>query len=101
MRPYFFDSSGLVKRYVKETRTSWVTGIVDAAAGNTVHLIRLTGVEVVAALARRVRSGTLSAVLAASALTPLRAEFKHRYRITSVTVALVNQAMALADCYVL
>src|SRR5438552_19098186 len=101
MPPYFFDNSGLVKRYVNETGTAWVTGIVDPAAGNTVHVVRLTGVEVVAALARRVRGGTLAAALAATALKQFRAEFKHRYRITGVTLALVNQAMALADLHAL
>ncbi len=41
MSPYFCDSSGLVKRYVNEAGTAWITGIMDPAAGNTVHVVRL------------------------------------------------------------
>jgi uncharacterized protein len=94
---YFFDSSGLVKRYVYEAGTAWVIRILDPSAGNNVHLVRLTGVEVVAAMTRRVRSSTLSA----TALRQFRAEFKHRWRILGMTAALIDQAMIMADRHAL
>lgn len=53
MPAYYFDSSALVKRYVAETGTAWVTGLMDPAAGNLLYVARLTGVEVVSAFARR------------------------------------------------
>lgn len=101
MPAYYFDTSGLVKRYVAEIGTAWVTGIMDPAAGNLLHVARLTGVEVVSAIARRAHSGSLSAAHAASALTHFRADFKTRFQIVGITAALVKQAMSLAETHLL
>jgi predicted nucleic acid-binding protein len=54
-------------------------------------------VEVVSAIARRARSGSLSVAHAATALTRFRADFRTRFHISGITVALVNQAMRLAE----
>lgn len=97
MPAYYFDSSALVKRYVAEIGTVWVTGLMDPAAGNLLHAARLTGVEVISALARRLRSGSLSASYAAAARTLFRAEFHTRFHIVAIRSALVNQAMGLAE----
>jgi predicted nucleic acid-binding protein len=94
---YYFDSSALVKRYVAEIGTAWVTGLMDPAAGNLLHVARLAGVEVASAFARRLRSGSLSAVHAAAALTLFRADFRTRFHIVGIRAALVNQAMKLAE----
>ncbi len=53
---YFFDRSALVKRYVAEVGSSWVNGIVDPGSGHTGVVARITGVELVSALARRQRA---------------------------------------------
>jgi len=98
---YYFDTSGLVKRYVAEIGTAWVTGIAAPAAGNLLYVARLTGVEVVSAIARRARSGSLSAAHAAAALVRFHADFKSRFHITGITVALVKQAMRLAEAHLL
>ena len=58
MAVYFFDSSALVKRYAQETGTAWAQMI---AARNYVFLARITQVEVIAAIERRKRIGTLAA----------------------------------------
>jgi predicted nucleic acid-binding protein len=60
MSALYFDSSGLVKRYAQETGTSWIFSLVRRAAKNRLYLARITGVEVVAALTKRMRVGTLS-----------------------------------------
>jgi predicted nucleic acid-binding protein len=58
---YFFDSSAIVKRYVKEEGSAWVISTSDRASGAHVYLASITGVEVVAALARK-RKGSHNAV---------------------------------------
>jgi predicted nucleic acid-binding protein len=98
---YFCDSSGLVKRYVNELGTAWVTGLLDPAANNSIHVSRITGVEVVSAITRRVRIGTLPVGLAANALGQFRADFKSRFRVVGITVAVVSEAMALAEKHAL
>ena len=53
MASYFFDSSALVKRYVNEAGTDWVTSLIDPATGHEIFLARISGVEVVSAIKRR------------------------------------------------
>jgi predicted nucleic acid-binding protein len=97
MAPYFLDTSGLVKRYVAEVGSAWVTSIMALAAGNALYLARLTGVEVVSAIARRAAGGSLAPEHAATALTRFRAEFDTRFQVIAVTAALIKRAMALAE----
>lgn len=75
MAGYFVDSSALVKRYVHETGSVWLSGLVASAAGNDIYIARITTVEVVAALTRRARGGTITAADARAAclLRELRA----------------------------
>ena len=62
----FADSSAVVKRYVQETGSVWVGSLFTAAPANKVTILALTGVEVVAAITRRVRGGTILQADAAS-----------------------------------
>jgi len=72
---YFCDSSAIVKRYVSEQGTVWLTGITDPAAGNRVYVAAITGAEVIAARARKRRGQHLSTSDAATAMT----RFGHDY----------------------
>src|SRR5438128_1637824 len=101
MATYFLDTSGLVKRYVAETGTAWVTSVMVPAVGNLLHVARLTGVEVVSALVRRAAGGSLSPTHVAAALARFRADFKSRFQVIGITVALVKQAMQFAETHAL
>lgn len=59
MSHYFFDSSALVKRYIPEIGTTWVRSIVAPTSGNTVIIAHITSVEVVSAVMRRSRDGSV------------------------------------------
>ncbi len=51
MAVLFFDSSGLVKRYVAETGTAWVIGLLRPSA-NDIFIANITGIEVASAIAQ-------------------------------------------------
>lgn len=99
MAVYFLDSSALVKRYVQESGSAWVHRLMHPTAGNDIHIVRLTGVEVVAAIARQGRVGSLPASGVAAALAQFRNEFTNAFRIVEVTPAIVTRAMALAEAH--
>ncbi|HLG14854.1 MAG TPA: type II toxin-antitoxin system VapC family toxin [Blastocatellia bacterium] len=101
MAVYFFDSSAVVKRYVSETGTSWVLGVTDPVANNHIHIARVTGVEVVSAITRRTRGGSLSAADAATAIAGFRYDFATSYRVVDITTALIINAMRLAETHAL
>lgn len=101
MAVYFFDSSAIVKRYVSETGTSRVLGLTDPRANNHIHLARITGVEVIAAITRRNREGSISANDVATAIADFRYDFGTSYRIGEITPGLIASAMVLAETYAL
>ena len=68
MAVYFLDSSAVVKRYAQETGSAWVEALTAPSAGNALYLAHITAVEIVAAVTRRQRGGTLTASDAARAL---------------------------------
>lgn len=96
MPAYYLDTSALVKRYAAEAGTAWVTALIDPIAGHTLYTVRLTGVEMVAALNRKARTGELAPAQASSAIAAFRRAWLRRYRIVAVTVAVVEHAMDLA-----
>lgn len=96
MPAYFLDASALVKRYVTETGTPWIIGLLDPAARNRLYVARITGAEVTAALTRKERGGHLSAAAAASAIAAFQHDYANRLRPVEITAALIVEAMAAA-----
>ena len=60
MAAYYADSSVLVKRHVAEIGSTWVENLCDPSQGHEVATSRLSAVEVVSALNRRVRDDFLA-----------------------------------------
>ena len=52
MPSFFFDTSALVKHYIEEIGSDWVTGLVTQRGARN-YIASATGVEMTAALARR------------------------------------------------
>jgi predicted nucleic acid-binding protein len=96
---HFFDSSALAKRYVSETGSAWVLSLVGPSGGHQNYVARVTGAEVVAAIARRGRTGSLSTEDVTAMLTAFSHDFQNEYRIVEITPALVQAAMALAEAH--
>lgn len=101
MAAYFFDSSAIVKRYVSETGTRWVTDTLEPTAGNEIYAARISGAEVVSAIARRARGGSLTADQASAAINQFRNEFAAICQIIEITAQVVNRAMELAETHAL
>jgi predicted nucleic acid-binding protein len=94
---YFFDSGALVKRYVNESGTVWVTSLIDPVAGHEIFLARLSGVEVLSAIKRRERIGTLSPQDAQAAISNFRKDFAAFFTLLDISTLLISQAMSLAE----
>ncbi len=53
MTELFFDTSGLAKRYVAETGSTWVKNICLPASGNLIFIAEITTIEITSAIVRR------------------------------------------------
>jgi predicted nucleic acid-binding protein len=98
---YFFDSSGIVKRYVVEVGSSWVKAITDPDAGHRIHIAQIAAVEVAAAVARRVFTGDTSRADADVAIAHFRHDYVNQYNPLEITEQVIDSAMALAESHTL
>ena len=101
MAAYFLDSSAVAKRHLNETGSAWVLSITSPTARNRIHLAGITPVEVVSAVARRQRSGSIALTDAAVMLASFRADLAKQYRVVDVTRVVILRVMLLAETYAL
>ncbi len=101
MAAYFFDTSGIVKRYLTERGSAWVEGVTAPQAGNAIYIAPVTAVEVASALARRARGGTLSAANATQALNDFQQDYHLQYDLVAMTPDLIQSAVELATRHAL
>jgi predicted nucleic acid-binding protein len=101
MSAYFFDSSAIVKRYVKEAGTERIIKITDPTKRSRIYVARITGVEVVSAITRRGRNDDISGIEMKRAITQFQNDFSSQYRVVEITSSLVVEAMSLAQIHAL
>lgn len=73
--------------------------LINPSAGNDFYLARITGVEVVAAITRRQRDGTIEVLDASIALAQFRRDFDSEYQVIEITASLLTRAMSLAETH--
>jgi predicted nucleic acid-binding protein len=99
MAAYYLDTSTLVKGYVSEIGSTWVTALIDPAAKHDLYTVRLTGPEMIAALHRKARTGQITMADASFAATNFFDDWLKRYQILEVSVWTSDRAMTLAMKY--
>jgi hypothetical protein len=97
MAVYFLDSSALVKRYINETGSAWVLGLFNPTLDHEFFVAAITGVEIVAAITRRARNGSIAAADAASVCNQLRSDLQTDYQVIEITEGIISSGMALAE----
>ena len=99
MTIYFLDSSALVKRYLTETGSAWVSDLADPGAHNPLIIARITWVEVLSALARRRREDRLSADDIAHTIQAFRYDLNVQYQVSELDSSLAEVAGELVGRY--
>lgn len=99
MAAFYLDTSALAKRYIGETGTGWITALTEASAGHSLRTVRLTGVELVAAMVRRARGGQLRVSQVRQGLASFRLDWEDRFEIVEANDLLVSRAMDIAEMH--
>jgi predicted nucleic acid-binding protein len=94
---FYLDSSALSKRYVEETGTPWLRGILTPTAGNAIVIARITMVELHSALARRLREGSVEAQACLVALQAFNRHCATEYKFVDLDPEVVGTARDLLD----
>ncbi len=97
MTVYFFDSSALVKRYVTETGSLWVRSVTAPSIRNIIFVAKITRVEMVSALMRRKRDGSLPPRTAQAARLYIERHTAREYEVLKLTDAILERAEELLD----
>jgi predicted nucleic acid-binding protein len=93
------DSSAIIKRYVKEVGSTWIHSLFLATSANRIAVASITSVEVVAAITRRSRGGTISSSDASAACALFLADYASDLGVVEITDVLLRQAVQLAQSY--
>src|SRR2546425_607651 len=101
MPAYYFDSSALAKRFLLETGSIWVLGLLRPGATHQIYSARLTEVEVCAALARRHKGHRLNSVQFQRSVKRLRRDFTERLVVIATTETIVIEALRLTEKHTL
>ena len=101
MAALFFDSSGLIKRYIAETGSSWVIGLLNPTAANDIFIANITGIETASAIMRRVRGGSLSSSMAEKVLSRFKRDFDARFIVVDLTAEIIERGISLAETHAL
>lgn len=97
MAIYYFDASGITKRYALEAGSSWVEFCTEVNSGNIILLSEITLVEVSAALAAKSRAPKgLSQEDFAKAISRFLQDCDIQYHLLSVHKNVINLAVKLA-----
>ncbi|MEH2270920.1 MAG: type II toxin-antitoxin system VapC family toxin [Nostoc sp.] len=99
MAAYYLDSSALVKRYVSERGSAWVLSLFDPLPKNDVLIAAITSVEIVAAITRRSRGGSIIATDAIAVCNQFKSDLRSEYQVVEITESIINSAMILAEAY--
>ena len=91
----FFDSSALVKRYIPETGNAWVQSRLRGTPQSDTYIAYVTGPEIMAAFARRLRMGDITLAAYNVAATTFERHFRHRYTRLALSLPVVYTAMDL------
>ena len=92
MATYFLDSSAVVKRYFPEQGHRWTVALCDDAQGHELYIAQSALVEVVAALCRREREGSITLAERDTLITLFREDSKESYNLWPVTTDLYTSA---------
>lgn len=99
MGTYFLDTSAIVKRYVTESGSAWVSGICDPAAGHSINISQATLTEAVAALCRKARLTSISLADRDKSIALFQRDVRRGYSVQRVTTAVYLRAGTLCQSH--
>jgi predicted nucleic acid-binding protein len=94
---YYFDTSALVKLYVREPGTDEVLRLASEVAGNRLALLAFTQVEMHSALRRRERAGELAGPVVIHLLESFQRHLEAVFLRQVVTDSIFDVASELVD----
>jgi uncharacterized protein len=100
MAALYCDSSAIVKRYIAETGSAWLSATTDPK-NNRVYVARITFVEVISAISRREKGKHISSTDADTARLTFEQDYLNEFQKVEISENLIVEAANLAKKYAL
>ena len=101
MAAYYFDSSAMVKHYISEQGSTWVSLLIEAKTDgkpqNLIAIAEIGEVEVAAALAKRRRMEEISTVQQRIGLATFLRDCARRYHVLQIDSMIIKLAIDLTQ----
>lgn len=99
MKVYYFDSSAIIKRYIKEEGSQWVKSITEFESVQMIILSQVTPVEVGAAFSRKVRERIITSFERDKVLGVFLKDCQAEYKMCAINDKIIKQAISLTCNY--
>ncbi len=103
MGTYYLDSSAMVKHYIPERGSEWVSSLIEAKMDeepeNLIAIAEIGEVEVAAALAKRQRMKEISAAQQRISLATFLRHCAQRYHVVQMDSMIIKLAIDLTQRY--
>lgn len=96
---YYFDTSAVVKLYIREPGTERILRLASRQADNRLAVLSLTAVEFRSAIRKRERSGDIDHAGAASTIAKFEHHLEARFLRQTLNESVVDTALGLIDRY--
>jgi uncharacterized protein len=101
MTIYFLDSSALVKLYVNEVGSKWICSLFQPNLNNQFFVTAVTGVEIISAITRRAKGGSISITDAKNVGSQFKKDFQTEYKVIQISESIINSAIRVTELYAL
>ena len=101
MSAFYLDSSAVVKRYSTETGSKFVIKLMSPSARNRLYSVKITEVEVCAALTRKRKGLKMTTAAVTKSVKRFRRNFAARFIKSDITDSLISEAIRLSDRHTL
>jgi predicted nucleic acid-binding protein len=99
MAIYFLDSSALVKRYINEVGSKWICDLFEPDLGNQFFVAAITSVEIISAITRRAKGGSINLTGAKTIGIQLKKDFDSQYQVIEISEDIINSAISMVETY--
>ena len=93
---YFLDTSAVIKAYIREAGSNYITGLLSNSS-NVLFVAVITGAEGIAGLNKRHRMGDISTSDWNAGRSDFLKDYRHRFKKTQISEAVIDKAISLLN----
>ena len=99
MAIYYFDTSSLIKAYLREDGSDVITGLVENLSGNRISILEITLLEARSTVRRHERESYISGRAANQIIERINEDAESSYIVQFIDASLIEEAARILDTH--